>query len=47
MRGLSLSDLDEMTLGGLIDFIIEYNNMVEEDDENKENIATQDDFDRF
>ena len=44
-RGLKLEDLDEMTLGGLISYCVEYNEAFEED-ENKETTrkATQADI---
>lgn len=34
-RGLKLEDLDEMTLGGLISYCVEYNEAFEENYENK------------
>lgn len=45
-RGLKLDDLDEMTLGGLISYCVEYNEALEENDEDKPIIrkATQADI---
>ena len=34
-RGLKLEDLDEMTLGGLISYCVEYNEAFEENEESK------------
>ena len=45
-RGLTLHDFDEMTPGMIIGYIITYNNLnLNEDEEVRE--ATQDDFDNF
>lgn len=48
-RGLQLKDLDNMTLGQLIDYVIVYNNLHEPDGEKttQERTANQADFDRF
>lgn len=48
-RGLNLSDLDSMTIGGVIDFVITYNNSQLEQKDKKDNIrmATQEDFNKF
>ncbi len=46
-RGLNISDLDDMTLGGLVDLIIEYNEMMDIDNSEKEKVASQKDFDAF
>lgn len=34
-RGLKLEDLDEMTVGGLVSYCVEYNEALEENDEDK------------
>lgn len=45
-RGISLSDFNDLTIGMIIDYVITYNNLYnEKDDEVRE--ATQDDFDNF
>lgn len=48
-RGLKLEDLDEMTLGGLISYCVEYNEAFEENDEDKPTSrkATQADINRM
>lgn len=48
-RGLNLGDLENMTIGGLVDFVITYNNSQLEDKDKKDTvrIATQEDFDKF
>ena len=45
-RGLKLEDLDEMTVGGLVSYCVEYNEAFEENDENKPTVrkATQADI---
>ena len=48
-RGLSMQDMEYMTLGAWIDYIIEWNN-IHRDPSNKEEsdrMATQSDFDAF
>lgn len=48
MRGMTMSDMEELTLGQCIDYVIEYNNMNSEDEESEtERRATQSDFDSF
>ena len=51
IRGISLDELDYMTWGQLIDYIIVYNNLHytgdDEPDEDTERQATQADFDSF
>lgn len=51
-RGLSLTDLEKMTVGQLVDFCITYNESMKPKDEKKKEEtkirrATQKDFDRF
>lgn len=46
MRGLTMRDMDEMTLGQCVDYVIEYNNMMDSSEES-EREATQEDFDKF
>ena len=50
-RGLSLTDLEKMTVGQLVDFCITYNESMKPKDEkkkeNKTRRTTQKDFDRF
>lgn len=45
-RGLTMRDLDEMTLGQAIDFVVVYNNLMTPE-EDRINTATQTDFDKF
>ncbi|NWK10403.1 hypothetical protein HXZ52_04175 [Clostridium cadaveris] len=46
-RGLTAADFENMTLGMILDYVITYNNMkIESEDENIKS-ATQEDFDRF
>ncbi|WP_425539447.1 hypothetical protein [Microaceticoccus formicicus] len=49
MRGLTMSDMDELTIGQCIDYVIEYNNMNSENEESEtgDRQATQADFDSF
>ena len=53
IRGINLDELDYMTWGQLIDYIIVYNNLhytgddEPGDDENMTRVATQADFDSF
>lgn len=46
-RGLTVQDFETMTIGMIMDYIITYNNL--NDEENNDNIAeaTQADFDNF
>lgn len=48
-RGLTLPDINEMTIGMIIGYIIEYNNERLDEDDKVETIrdATQADFDLF
>ena len=50
-RGLSLSDFDYFTIGGILDYIITYNNLSNEDANEEEyegsQEASQADFDKF
>lgn len=48
-RGLCLRDFENMTVGMIIGFIVEYNNNHLEDDEREDNVrmATQDDYNRW
>lgn len=45
-RGLSLRDFEEWTPGMIIDYIVTYNNL-NADEEDQERDATQADFDSF
>lgn len=45
-RGISLSDFNDLTMGMIIDYVITYNNLYKEKDEEVRE-ATQDDFDNF
>ena len=48
LRGLSLLMFEKMTPGQIVDYCIEYNNVLEYDqEEDQEKTATQADFDRF
>lgn len=49
-RGLSIQDMEYMTLGSWIDYIIEWNNIHRDPKDNEESadrMATQADFDAF
>ena len=49
-RGLTLKDFEELTTGGILDYIITYNNVNSDPEEEKNNNireAEQADFDRF
>lgn len=48
-RGLSISDMENMDLGDVIDYVITYNNLHDEteDDETTTRKATQSDWDNF
>ena len=47
-RGLSMQDMEYMTLGAWIDYIIEWNNIHDpKDKEESDRVATQADFDAF
>lgn len=47
-RGLTLRDFEDLTVGMIIDYIITYNNLnVNEDEEDEVREATQADFDAF
>lgn len=48
--GLSRADLSEMTMGGIVDFFVEYNKLHDpkkEKEQNRTRIANQSDFDAF
>lgn len=48
LRGLNLSDLDDMTIGDAVDYCITYNEMTSEKDEKTvKRKATQADWDAF
>lgn len=47
-RGLTIDDVKEMDIGDIVDYVIEYNNMMETDDDKPGvRMATQADFDSF
>lgn len=46
-RGLTMTDIRRMTLGQIVDFVIEYNNRNEKDDKPKRVKATQADINAF
>lgn len=47
-RGLTLRDFEDLTVGMIIDYIITYNNLnANEDEEDEVREATQADFDAF
>lgn len=47
-RGLTIDDVKEMDIGDIVDYVIEYNNMMESDDDKPGvRMATQADFDSF
>ncbi len=47
-RGLSLRDFDILTVGMIIDYIVEYDNLLsDEEDEEPVRMANQLDFDSF
>lgn len=46
-RGLSLDSFENMTVGMILDYVITYNNVNTEDDENTVREASQKDFDNF
>lgn len=46
-RGLSLSDLDNLTLGQFVDFVVVYNEGMEPAEKQEYREAGQADFDRF
>lgn len=43
-RGLSIEDMDEMDLGDIIDYVVMYNNMHEDEDTESTRKATQEDW---
>ena len=48
MRGLTLKDFDNMTIGQIVDYCKTYNELNKPDEERKETKkASQKDFDRF
>ena len=47
MRGLSIDAFENMSPGQIVDYCIQYNNTINEEKEDKERMATQEDFDRF
>lgn len=47
LRGLTLDEMSEMTLGQVIDFVIVYNNLTMSDDTPKVKKASQADWDGF
>lgn len=49
MRNLPLQMFEQLTPGQIVDYCIEYNNMLDVDDNENDGvrIATQADFDRF
>lgn len=47
-RGLTINDIKEMDIGDIVDYVIEYNNiMLTDNDEPGVRRATQADFDNF
>lgn len=48
-RGLTLQDFEELTTGGILDYIITYNNVNSTSEKEEETVreAGQTDFDRF
>ena len=51
-RGLSLSDFEDMDIGGIVDYVVTYNNAYFTDEDNSNTNksvrkATQKDFDNF
>lgn len=48
-RGLTVADFKDMNIGDIVDYVIEYNNMMHTEDPKKPGVrrATQADFDRF
>lgn len=48
-RGLTLKDMDNMTVGQIVDYVIVHNNLHVSDDDTEDRVveATQGDFDRF
>lgn len=48
-RGLTIADIKEMDIGDIVDYVIEYNNMMDTNEDDKPGVrrATQADFDRF
>ena len=51
-RGLSLSDFEDMDIGGIVDYVVTYNNAYFTDEDNSNTNksvrkATQEDFDNF
>lgn len=49
LRGLNMSDLDDMTIGDAVDYCIAYNEITSESEreENRTRKATQNDWDTF
>lgn len=45
--GLTLDDLDKLTIGQIIDIITQYNNIIDDKPSGTVRKATQADFDRF
>lgn len=47
-RGLTIDDVKEMDIGDIVDYVIEYNNMMDtSEDDTRVRVATQADFDSF
>jgi hypothetical protein len=46
-RGLTIDDIKEMDIGDIVDYCIEYNNMMSVDSEPSVRQATQADFDNW
>lgn len=46
-RGLNLSDFKDMTIGQIVDYCIEYNDMQKTDKKKDTKKARQEDFDNF
>lgn len=46
-RGLTIDDIKEMDIGDIVDYCIEYNNMMSADSEPNVRQATQADFDNW
>jgi hypothetical protein len=47
IRGMTLQEMDELTIGQGVDFIIQYNNIMLPAEEEKTRKATQADWDNF
>ena len=46
-RGLTLDDFDRLTIGQIVDFCIEYNDMQKDEEKETTRAATQADFNAF